>query len=154
MSKLLLLAGAVAAVAAGSTYNQSRSRAAAVILGETPIERTVWDSVYTDSQAVRGDSVYKATCVKCHGVTLAGGDDGGPLTGLNFLGNWNGLPVGDLYDKIRTTMPPDKPKSIPPTQLADVVAYVLAQNHFPAGTRPLVDDADSLKAIKIVQSKP
>ena len=116
--------------------------------------RSVWDSVYTDAQAARGDSVYKASCVKCHGATLTGTDDGSPLTGANFLGNWNGLSAGELYEKIRTTMPPDKPKSIPREQLADVVAYIFAQNHFPAGAKPLSDSAETLNAIKIVQSKP
>src|SRR5215467_6507392 len=35
---------------------------------------TTWDSIYTDSQATRGDSLYRATCVRCHGETLAGTD--------------------------------------------------------------------------------
>src|SRR5215207_2710726 len=102
--------------------------------------RSVWDSVYTDSQAVRGDSAYKESCVKCHGATLAGGDDGSPLAGSQFLANWSGLSVGELYEKVHTTMPPDKPKSIPRPQLAAIVAYMLAQNRFPAGTKVLSDD--------------
>ena len=117
-------------------------------------KRTVWDSVYTDTQAARGDSVYKETCSKCHGATLAGTDDGSPLTGANFLANWNGLSVGELYEKIRTSMPPDKPKSIARPQLADVVSYLLAQNKFPSGSKALSDSAEALKDIKILQSKP
>jgi hypothetical protein len=35
-----------------------------------------------------------------------------------------------------------------------VVAYIFAQNHFPAGAKPLTDSAETLNAIKIVQSKP
>jgi len=116
--------------------------------------RSVWDSVYTEAQASRGDSLYKATCVKCHGATLTGTDDGSPLTGANFLGNWSGLSAGELYEKIRTTMPPDKPKSIPRPDLADIVAYIFAQNHFPAGSKALSDSAEALNAIKILQSKP
>ena len=116
--------------------------------------RSVWDSVYTEPQATRGDSLYKATCVKCHGATLTGTDDGSPLTGANFLGNWNGLSAGELYEKIRTTMPPDKPKSIPRPDLADIVAYIFAQNHFPSGSKALRDSAETLNAIKILQSKP
>jgi S-disulfanyl-L-cysteine oxidoreductase SoxD len=156
MSKLLLLAGAVTALAVVSARGASVTGVSTQTIREAHREpsRSVWDSVYTDSQAVRGDSVYKETCVKCHGATLAGGDEGTPLTGANFLGNWNGLTVGELYEKVRTTMPPDKPKSIPPQQLADVVAYMLAKNLFPAGTKPLATDAEALKDIKIVGSKP
>jgi mono/diheme cytochrome c family protein len=116
--------------------------------------RSVWDSVYTDAQAARGDSLYKENCAKCHGATLAGTNDGNALTGANFLANWNGLPVVELYEKIRTTMPPEKPKSIAGPQLADIISFVFAQNHFPSGTKTLSDSADALKDIKIVQTKP
>src|SRR5215468_11301184 len=73
---------------------------------------TVWDSVYTAAQASHGDSLYKGTCVKCHGVTLTGGDEGTPLVGSAFLGNWRDLTLDQLFDKIRTSMPPDNPKSV------------------------------------------
>ena len=115
---------------------------------------SVWDSVYTDAQAARGDSLYKAGCANCHGATLAGGDDGTPLIGDAFLGSWNGLTLADLYDKIRSTMPPETPKTIPPDQVADMVAYLLAQNHFPAGKTPLTADVERLKDVKVVASKP
>jgi mono/diheme cytochrome c family protein len=115
---------------------------------------TVWDSVYTDSQAVVGDGLYKQQCARCHGATLAGTDSAATLTGATFLGNWNGLTLNELHDKILTTMPPDKPSSMSRQQVVDVMTYVLAQNHFPAGTKPLTDDAAGLKDIKIQQSKP
>jgi mono/diheme cytochrome c family protein len=115
---------------------------------------TVWDSVYTDAQTPRGDSIYKATCAKCHGPELKGGDDGSPLAGDPFFVNWEGKPLAGLYDQIRNSMPPDNPKSIPRSQVADVVAFVLAQNHFPSGRTALTEDGDRLNDIKIVQKKP
>ena len=114
---------------------------------------TVWDSVYTDSQTTRGDSLYRQTCVKCHGAELAGGNDGSPLVGDPFLGNWDGQSLDQLYDRIRNSMPPDNPKSIPRDQVADILAFVLAKNRFPAGARPLTDDPDRLKDIKVVKNK-
>jgi mono/diheme cytochrome c family protein len=126
----------------------------AATLGIHEPTRTVWDGVYTDSQAVHGDSLYKAGCANCHGATLAGSDDGTPLTGDTFLGNWNGLTLAELYDKIRSTMPPDHPKTIPPEQIADMLAFILTKNHFPSGNSALASDADRLKDIKIVASKP
>jgi S-disulfanyl-L-cysteine oxidoreductase SoxD len=159
MSKLLLIAGTATAIAVLTVRASGVSAAGKSVVatgGAIVAEpsRSVWDSVYTDSQAVRGDSLYKQTCVKCHGATLTGTNDGTPLAGADFLGNWNGLTAGELYEKIRTTMPPDKPKSIARPQLAELVAYIFAQNHFPAGAKMLTDDADSLKDIKIVQTKP
>jgi mono/diheme cytochrome c family protein len=115
---------------------------------------TVWDSVYTATQASHGDSLYKATCVKCHGATLSGGDEGSPLVGSAFLGNWRDLTLDQLFDKIRTSMPPDNPKSIATRDVADLVAYLLAQNQFPAGVKVLTDSLDRLKDIKITTSRP
>lgn len=116
--------------------------------------QTTWDSVYTADQAKRGDSLYHATCAKCHGPELAGGDDGAPLAGTLFLGNWSGLALNELFEKIRTTMPSDSPKSVPPEQLIDILAYVLSKNQFPAGVKLLTTDSTLLKDIKIQQNKP
>ncbi len=115
---------------------------------------TVWDSVYTAAQASHGDSLYHATCMKCHGATLGGGDQGPPLVGTAFLDNWRDLTLDQLYDKIRTTMPPDNPKTIATRDVADLLAYLLAQNQFPAGAKTLTDSVDQLKDIKITSSRP
>jgi mono/diheme cytochrome c family protein len=118
------------------------------------LTHTVWDSVYTAAQASHGDSLYRNTCVKCHGATLGGGDQGSPLVGSAFLGNWSDLTLDQLFDKIRTSMPPDNPKSIATRDVADLIAYLLAQNLFPAGAKTLTDSLDQLKDIKITTSRP
>lgn len=123
-------------------------------LGANRLDKTTWDSIYTTTQAARGDTLYHASCSKCHGATLGGGDDGSPLTGPNFLANWNGLAMDQLFDKIYTTMPSDKPKSMPRKDYADVLAYMLSQNQFPAGAMALTDSMELLRDIKIVATKP
>ena len=115
---------------------------------------TVWDSVYTDSQATAAESTYKRSCANCHGAALEGAQDGGPLTGPIFLTNWQGLTLADLQDKIRATMPPDTPNTIPPSAVADLVALVLERNQFPAGTKPLTPEPERLKDVKIVPGRP
>lgn len=114
----------------------------------------MWDSVYTDSQAVRGDTLYKAQCGKCHAANLSGGDEGPALNTAIFLSNWDGHTLADLTDRIRNSMPPDDPNTIPRKQVVDMLAYMLAQNHFPSGRTALTDDATLLKEIKFLQSKP
>jgi len=141
----LLIAGAIGAVAVTASATARRA--------QEPT-RTVWDSVYTDSQAAGGDSLYKVSCVKCHGPTLGGVDDGSPLVGSAFLSDWDGQTLADLHDRVRNSMPPDNPKSIPRDQVTTILAYLLAQNHFPSGHRLLVDDPDSLRNIKILTNKP
>src|SRR5512143_3521071 len=61
---------------------------------------TVWDSVYTDSQAASAESTYKRSCANCHGAALEGAQDGGPLTGPIFLTNRDGLTLAALSAKI------------------------------------------------------
>jgi hypothetical protein len=115
---------------------------------------TTWDSVYTDSQAMRGDSLYKATCLKCHGETLAGTDSAVSLAGNDFMVNWDGLTLDQLYDKMNTSMPSDNPKSVPSSKMIDILAYVLSKNSFPAGKVALPDSVAALKDIKFQKSKP
>ncbi len=104
---------------------------------------------------MHGDSLYQAfTCVKCHGAALAGGDDGSPLVGNPFLDNWKGLTLDQLYDRIRNSMPPDNPKSIPREQVPDLIAFILSKNGFPSGARVLPDSLDRLKEITVEKSRP
>ena len=150
MKRIALVAAAagVAVLVAGP----DRAVASRAVFAEPT--HTVWDSVYTDAQTKTGDSLYKATCIKCHGAELKGGDDGSPLVGDEFMKSFDGKPLSALFDQIRNSMPPDNPKSIPRAQVADIVAYLLAQNHFPAGAAPLTDDMDRLSDIKFVPTKP
>jgi hypothetical protein len=53
-----------------------------------------------------------------------------------------------------STMPPDNAKTIPRSQITDILAYVLALNHFPSGRVALGDDGARLRDIKLVRSKP
>ena len=58
--------------------------------------------VYRRAQAKRGEAIYFEHCVRCHGPTLMGGTDGaGALTGPMFNGNWNGVPLGQMLDRVR-----------------------------------------------------
>jgi mono/diheme cytochrome c family protein len=151
-------AAATVSLAAGRSGGRpprtTRLAAANPVRASAEPTRTTWDSVYTATQAAHGDTLYKAGCVKCHGATLAGGDQGSPLTGSSFLGDWSGLTLDQLFDKVLSTMPPDNPKSIVPKDVADIVAYLLAQNQMPAGSAPLTESSDQLKQIKFLSARP
>jgi mono/diheme cytochrome c family protein len=109
----------------------------------------IWSGVYTDAQAKRGEGVANKSCVSCHGAELAGGEAGPTLVGLEFLGNWNSLSLGDFYDRIHATMPADAPGSLSPSDTADIMAYVLKLNKYPAGQKELSSDMAALGQIKI-----
>jgi mono/diheme cytochrome c family protein len=116
--------------------------------------RSVWDGVYTEEQAKRGEEMYRKECASCHGDTLVGGGGAAPLTGGNFLSNWNGLTVGDLFDRIRKTMPQGTPGKLNKQQDADVLAYVLSFNKFPAGKAELQKQVEFLREIRFETTKP
>lgn len=116
--------------------------------------RSVWDGVYTDDQAKKGQALYNANCSTCHGDQLNGGEMAPPLAGGEFMGNWNGLTVGDLFDRIRTGMPPGNPDGVSRESKALIVAYILAYNKFPSGTAELSSQTEVLKQIKIEATKP
>jgi mono/diheme cytochrome c family protein len=112
-------------------------------------QRSVKDGVYSEEQAKRGEVVYAEACANCHGEHLEGIDMSPALVGGTFSSNWNTLTVGDLFDRIRTTMPMDRPGTITPQQNADVIAYMLKANEYPAGTTELPNTVTPLKTITI-----
>lgn len=116
--------------------------------------RSVWDGVHTQAQADRGHSLYNQHCASCHGDMLAGGEVAPPLAGGDFLANWNGLTVGDLFERIRRSMPQNDPGRLSRQQNADVLAYLLSFNKFPAGKTELAHDTQLLKQIRIEATKP
>jgi S-disulfanyl-L-cysteine oxidoreductase SoxD len=115
--------------------------------------KSVWDGVFTTVQAERGAEAYKTACSECHGNDLAGDGFAPALTGSDFMGNWNDLSVGDLFERIRVSMPPSGPSTVSPDQKADIVAHLMNVNKFPAGQTELEGKTEVLKAIKIELKK-
>src|SRR5271163_4737240 len=115
--------------------------------------KSVWDGVYTDDQAKRGQALYNEKCSSCHGDTLMGGESAPALAGGEFLSNWNGLTLGDLFERIRTTMPQNRPGKLSREVNADITAYILSVNKFPAGKKELAHSAEFLKDIRIDSEK-
>jgi mono/diheme cytochrome c family protein len=122
--------------------------------GAAATSRSVWDGVYTEEQAKRGEEMYRKECASCHGDSLVGGGGAAPLTGGAFLSNWNGLTVGDLFERIRKTMPQGALGKLTKQQDADVLAYLLSFNKFPVGKAELQKQVEFLKEIRFEATKP
>ena len=129
---------------------------AAVPLGAAgqTVDKTVWDGVYSEEQSLKGQEVSKASCVTCHGEGLGGSDLAPALMGPDFVAAWSGRSVGELYEKIHTTMPADGPGTLKPQQSASLVAYILKLNEFPAGTTEVGTDLTALNQFMIRSKKP
>jgi mono/diheme cytochrome c family protein len=131
----------IAAVAARAPAAQSAQGAGTV--------KTVWDNVYSQDQARRGREKYTQVCSACHQADLSGADQAPSLAGGEFLDRWDGQSVGDLADRIRLTMPQDDIGSLNIQMSADITAYLLQANTFPAGQDELRADRTALKAVMI-----
>jgi len=124
---------------------------AALLTAQTT--RSVWDGVYSADQASRGHDVYAKECASCHGDELTGGESAPPLAGDAFLSDWIGQTVGDLFERTRQSMPANNPGKLSRAQNADVIAYLLQANRFPAGKQDLDKETEALKQILIEEKK-
>ena len=96
----------------------------------------------------------RAQCQACHGESLEGSGPANPLVGPVFTANWDGVSMGDMVDRTRTSMPMSKPGSLSRQQVADVLAFVLSENKFPAGEAELPRQAEILNQIGFLATKP
>lgn len=117
---------------------------------------SVWDGVYNEKQAERGAALYYQECSSCHGDKLTGkeSENSPPLAGEKFTTQWNGRTVGDMFRKILRKMPDDDPGTLTPQQSADLVAFILSFNKFPAGKAELPAGNESLATIRFDAKKP
>ena len=116
--------------------------------------QTVWDGMYTDEQAARGEMLYQEWCASCHAPDLSGGDLAPGLAGGEFVWNWSGLTVGQLFERLRISMPQENPSSVTRTQKADILAFMLAANEFPVGEQELVGRSEILDQFMFKAVRP
>ncbi len=95
------------------------------------------DAIHTASQAENGRAVYTRSCAICHRTDLQGNFESPPLAGPNFLNFWGDRTPQELVERIRVTMPPDRPGRLGDDTYLDIVAYLLQANGAPAGDEAL-----------------
>ena len=143
MSKQLTAVGVVAVVwmtaVAVSTAQQA------------PVEKKVWDGVFTSVQAARGKAPFERSCARCHNIELAGSQRGPALKGNVFWSKWENEQLGSLFTKIRDTMPQDGPSLVEDAAKADILAYIMSVTGMPAGSDELKADARELDLVKIAK---
>ena len=114
------------------------SGALALAVGVTvAAEQTSTTGVYTADQAQAGRAVYEQDCAQCHQVNLQGSFEAPQLAGESFLRFWGDLSPRDLFERIRSSMPPDRPGALGEEAYLGVVAFLLQANGAPPGTQVL-----------------
>ena len=116
--------------------------------------KSQWDGVYSVEQAKRGEPLYVEHCSACHGDDLSGGETAPALTGGGFNDTWNQLTLGDVFERIRVSMPQDNPDALSRAQKTDVLAYMLYKGNYPAGEAALPAQTEALKMINFMAAKP
>jgi mono/diheme cytochrome c family protein len=131
-SQLVVVAGAVLAAAAWVNLVSAQGTLAS-------------SGVYTSAQADRGMSIYDGQCASCHELSRFKGKD--------FASAWTDKPLTDLHVAVKS-MPMDNPGSLNPQEYADILAYFLSINGYPAGQAELKGDDAAIGAVKVDVKKP
>ena len=98
-------------------------------------------SFYTSRQATRCDGLFRDNCVSCHSAS--------EFAGASFQRRWRNRAVGDIYEFVLYSMPDDNPGGLPEQTYADIVAYLLSLNDFPAGDSELPTSLEALMMMKM-----
>jgi cytochrome c len=167
-NRVLTVAVAVAGTAALVAVGSEQGVGAAGGAGQAAASgaaRSVLDGVYTAEQAKRGRGHYEKRCVLCHldrgqghegmpeivGQSLEreGDPEAPPVAGEAFQKKWGGRNAWELFSTMADTMPVGGPRSLAPQEYADVLAYILELNKFPAGQSAITPARDQLEPIAI-----
>jgi mono/diheme cytochrome c family protein len=120
--------------------------AIAAALGAGPLQAQNTAAAGTAAQAAAGAKLYAADCSACHGATLKGGS-WPALIGDAFTAQWINEPASDTFRIMSTYMPPSAPGSLKQSEYLALMAFILRQNKYPAGSTPLT--LAQLRSIKI-----
>ena len=112
-------------------------------------EGIIWEGVYSSAQTDRAKTPFTAVCRRCHNDDLGGSERGPALRGERFMLNWETQGLNRLFARIKDTMPPDSPTSLPDEDYLDLVTLILQANGFPAGAQSL--SADTLESVMIMR---
>jgi cytochrome c len=112
----------------------------ALATGASAQTRSVMTGIYTAAQADRGLQLFATNCAKCYELGLTSSATIPPLGGEDFQSDFAGQSIADMWTRIQNTMPADNPGKLTPAETTDLIAFVLQNNHVPAGTTELPAD--------------
>jgi mono/diheme cytochrome c family protein len=128
---------------AGATFALATAIALASGPAEGAAQKTTNDAVYTKAQADRASEQFAKMCAECHPFSAAAkkkpkdvllGDE-------PFVKAWDGRPLGEMVTTIVMTMPNDGSGVVSEAESLDLVAFILQQNGYPAGSQPLTKES-------------
>jgi polar amino acid transport system substrate-binding protein len=111
-------------------------------------------ALYTSAQADSGKIKFLTYCAMCHGPTLQG-RSGPALTGPNFASAKADFHVSDVFGIVANNMPATAPGTLAHDDYVEIMAFLLQQNGYPAGSNALTfEDATKSKTKLLYRSEP
>jgi mono/diheme cytochrome c family protein len=114
--------------------------------------------VDTLTQIRRGEKIFGGACAGCHGALGQGGTKGPAVTGMRALPldppprarhrRMRFVTARDVYDFLRSNMPPNDPSSLSEQDRVAVVTYQLSTGPTDIGPRPLTLDSLSILTLR------
>ena len=93
-------------------------------------------TLFTNSEADQGRTVFEHHCAACHGEDLRG-KIGPALIGPSLGSAGDHTTISIMFNVIAFEMPAGDPASLTRPNYVDVMAYILERNGYPADAHPL-----------------
>ena len=106
-------------------------------------------ALFTASQAKQGAAKFADNCAQCHGDNLEG-MAGPALKGPNFASEKSAFKVSDIFTILVNNMPATQPGSLAHDDYVQIMAYLLQQNGYPAGSSELTFDGAGKSMVPLV----
>jgi polar amino acid transport system substrate-binding protein len=107
--------------------------------------------LFTTAQADAGATKYSDNCAQCHGPTLEG-RAGPALKGKHFANPAANFHVGDIFTIVSQNMPATQPASLPQDDYVEIMAFLLRENGYPAGSTKLTFDEAKQSKVPLVSN--
>ena len=132
--------GGCSTSAVGLQEPSTSAQVAAAVEPQADAPGFVANGLYTQGQASRGERRFQQLCADCHRTI--------EITRSWFAGTIHQT-AGDLLLIMSMTMPEGSPGSLSSEEYADILAYLLRLNDYPAGEEELPTDFALLETIPI-----
>lgn len=109
--------------------------------------------LYSAAQAEAGRQKFRSNCAMCHGTEMEG-RAGPALKGPIFANPNANFHVGDIFKIVAENMPAPAPGSLPHGDYVDIMAFILQQNGYPAGTAALTYDGAMQSKVPLIYRVP
>lgn len=96
-------------------------------------------TLFTTQEEAAGRAIFERVCSECHGIDELSNDQ--------FVSDWAGASIADLYRYISENMPDDNAGGLDEEEYEHVTAYILARNGYPSSMTEFDSRAERLQSI-------